>query len=93
MSQAFLVGVRECDGRAVGEGDYWAGVGRCKGDTDVGNTREGFALLCSALQSLAGLRLLATSGKGCLRLAACLSLSRVGASPPVASVLAETKDG
>lgn len=71
----------------MGEGDYWAGVGRCKGDTDVGNTREGFALLCSALQSLAGLRLLATSGnepKGCLP----VSLACRSEQPPVALLLA-----
>lgn len=52
MSQACGGGWCECDGRAVGEGDYWAGVGRqVQGrQTGLGNDREGFALLC--LQSL-----------------------------------------
>lgn len=43
----------ECDGRAVGEGDYWAGVwaGRCKGETWERRVRALLAAGC-CLQSL-----------------------------------------
>ena len=38
----------ECDGRAVGEGDYWAGcVGRCKGETWERRVRALLAAVCS----------------------------------------------
>lgn len=64
MSQAS--GWCECDGRAVGEGDYWAGVGRCKGESWATQQQRSGGL-CFAV---------AASGK-----VACLSRLPVGARP------------